>query len=317
MIEIKNLTLNYRQNRILDIKNLSIDTSKITALMGSNGSGKSTLMRVISFLQRPSGGIVSLWGEPYPSLKTLRQISLLLPEPVLLKRSVEENFKFALKSRNLISDFKARIGESLELVGLNESFLKKRHFELSSGQTQRIAFALNLVLRSKLYLLDEPTNSVDLATAKLFSKAILYLKEQYKSGFIIASHDEKWLSAISQNLIFLHKGQVGEFEYKNIFDVKNGVLNFGNDNFIILPNELKSGVKVAINPSKIRLSKEPKSDYLIGIIHSVSLYFEDKILVKIKIGDFLIKAILKGSDKFITGEMINFSFDNDAFCILE
>ena len=174
MIKIRNLHLSYGKNEILNIPSLDINTKKITALMGSNGSGKSTLIRVLSRLQSPDSGEISLWGENRPSLEMLRKISVLLPEPALLKRSVRENFKAILKSRNLLSEFDERTSEALALVGLDEKFLNKRHFELSSGQTQRIAFALALSLRAPFYLLDEPTNSVDIGTSKLFSKAIKF-----------------------------------------------------------------------------------------------------------------------------------------------
>ena len=127
-------------------KEYNINTKKITALMGSNGSGKSTLIRVLSRLQSPDIGEISLWGENRPSLEMLRKICVLLPEPALLKRSVRENFKVILKSRNLLSEFDERTSEALAFVGLDEKFLDKRHFELSSGQTQRIAFALALSL---------------------------------------------------------------------------------------------------------------------------------------------------------------------------
>ena len=226
LISVRDLVLRYGRSEILNIPSLDLNTSGITALLGSNGSGKSTLLRILAFLQRPSGGSVELWGQRAPSLQTLRQTCLLLPEPVLLKRSVEQNFKFALKSRGALTEFDERVDEALGLTGLDRSFLSKKHFELSSGQTQRIAFALALAQRAKLYLLDEPTNSLDLAASKLFARAILFMRSRYGCGFIIASHDEKWLSAIAQRSVFLHRGKICEFEYKNIFDVQNGVLKF-------------------------------------------------------------------------------------------
>ena len=257
LISVRDLVLHYERSEILNIPSLDLNTSGITALLGSNGSGKSTLLRILAFLQRPSGGSVELWGQQAPSLQTLRQICLLLPEPVLLKRSVEQNFKFALKSRGALAEFDERVDEALGLTGLDRSFLSKKHFELSSGQTQRIAFALALAQRAKLYLLDEPTNSLDLAASKLFARAILFMRSRYGCGFIIASHDEKWLSAIAQRSVFLHRGKICEFEYKNIFDVQNGVLKFSDEISLRLGDELARARKIAINPSKILLSQSP------------------------------------------------------------
>ena len=318
LISVRDLVLRYGRSEILNIPSLDLNTSGITALLGSNGSGKSTLLRILAFLQRPSGGSVELWGQQAPSLQTLRQICLLLPEPVLLKRSVEQNFKFALKSRGALAEFDERVDEALGLTGLDRSFLSKKHFELSSGQTQRIAFALALAQRAKLYLLDEPTNSLDLAASKLFARAILFMRSRYGCGFIIASHDEKWLSAIAQRSVFLHRGKICEFEYKNIFDVQNGVLKFSDEISLRLGDELARARKIAINPSKILLSQSPFERCFAGILHSVSLQYGSSLLIKIKAGDVLLKCVTAQDERrWSAGERVYFGFENGAFLGLE
>ena len=318
LISARDLVLRYGRSEILNIPSLDLNTSGITALLGSNGSGKSTLLRILAFLQRPSSGSVELWGQQAPSLQTLRQICLLLPEPVLLKRSVEQNFKFALKSRGALAEFDERVDEALALTGLDRSFLSKKHFELSSGQTQRIAFALALAQRAKLYLLDEPTNSLDLAASKLFARAILFMRSRYGCGFIIASHDEKWLSAIAQRSVFLHRGKICEFEYKNIFDVQNGVLKFSDEISLRLEEGLACARKIAINPSKILLSQSPFECCFAGILHSVSLQYGSSLLIKIKAGDLLLKCVTAQDERrWSAGERIYFGFEDGAFLGLE
>ena len=318
LISVRDLVLRYGRSEILNIPSLDLNTSGITALLGSNGSGKSTLLRILAFLQRPSGGSVELWGQQAPSLQTLRQICLLLPEPVLLKRSVEQNFKFALKSRGALAEFDERADEALSLTGLDRSFLSKKHFELSSGQTQRIAFALALAQRAKLYLLDEPTNSLDLAASKLFARAILFMRSRYSCGFIIASHDEKWLSAIAQRSVFLHRGKICEFEYKNIFDVQDGVLKFSDEISLRLEEGLARARKIAINPSKILLSQSPFERCFAGILHSVSLQYSSSLLIKIKAGDVLLKCVTAQDERrWSAGKRIYFGFESGAFLGLE
>ena len=318
LISVRDLVLRYGRSEILNIPSLDLNTSGITALLGSNGSGKSTLLRILAFLQRPSSGSVELWGQQAPSLQTLRQICLLLPEPVLLKRSVEQNFKFALKSRGALAEFDERVDEALGLTGLDRSFLSKKHFELSSGQTQRIAFALALAQRAKLYLLDEPTNSLDLAASKLFARAILFMRSRYGCGFIIASHDEKWLSAIAQRSVFLHRGKICEFEYKNIFDVQNGILKFSDEISLRLEDRLARARKIAINPNKILLSQSPFERCFAGILHSVSLQYGSSLLIKIKAGDLLLKCVTAQDERrWSAGERIYFRFESGAFWGLE
>ena len=315
---MRDLVLRYGRSEILNIPSLDLNTSGITALLGSNGSGKSTLLRILAFLQRPSSGSVELWGQRAPSLQTLRQTCLLLPEPVLLKRSVEQNFKFALKSRGALAEFDERVDEALGLTGLDRSFLSKKHFELSSGQTQRIAFALALAQRAKLYLLDEPTNSLDLAASKLFARAILFMRSRYGCGFIIASHDEKWLSAIAQRSVFLHRGKICEFEYKNIFDVQNGILKFSDEISLRLEEGLACARKIAINPSKILLSQSPFERCFAGILHSVSLQYGSSLLIKIKVGDVLLKCVTAQDERrWSAGKRIYFGFESGAFLGLE
>lgn len=318
LISVRDLVLRYGRSEILNIPSLDLNTSGITALLGSNGSGKSTLLRILAFLQRPSSGSVELWGQRAPSLQTLRQTCLLLPEPVLLKRSVEQNFKFALKSRGALAEFDERVDEALGLTGLDRSFLSKKHFELSSGQTQRIAFALALAQRAKLYLLDEPTNSLDLAASKLFARAILFMRSRHGCSFIIASHDEKWLSAIAQRSVFLHRGKICEFEYKNIFDVQNGMLKFSDEISLRLEEGLARARKIAINPSKILLSQSPFERCFAGILHSVSLQYGSSLLIKIKAGDVLLKCVTAQDERsWSAGEKIYFGFESGAFLGLE
>lgn len=322
LIEISNLRVQYRDTLALDIKNLTIDTQKTTALLGFNGSGKSTLLRVIAGLLKPTSGSVKICGKELckMSQEELKRIAVLLPEPFLLKRSVRENFRFALASRGVLSEFDERVGEALELVGLGKEFLDKRHYELSSGQNKRVAFALTLCLRSWLNLLDEPTNAVDASTARLFAKAITYSKAQYGSNFIIASHDEKWLSALSDESLFLHKGRVSKFELKNVFAVSNGVIDFAEVK-INLPSQCQNAHKVAINQNLIKISTTPFEGAMAGILHSFSLYFGENALVKIHVGDGLLKCIIAKqsiqNEELIVGSRLYFSLPDEAFLSIE
>lgn len=303
-MEIKNLVQIYGSHKVLDIENLSIDESKITALMGSNGSGKSTLLRLIAGIESPAGGYVKC---PVPQ----GDISMLLPEPVLLKRSVRSNFKFTLNMNGLLSEFDERVSEVLDLVGLDEGFLDKPHYALSSGQTQRIAFAITLITRKPLILLDEPTNSLDSASTKLFSKAIEHMHERYGCGFIIASHDEKWLSKFADDRVILYNGKVSEFEMINVFVPKDGYIEFGDK--LKLGGKFDEFEKVAINPNEISISPVPKDGYYNGILHSLSIVYGDTMLVKIKFGDYLIKAFSKFSSDYRVADKIYFCICDDAF----
>ncbi|EAH5556296.1 ABC transporter ATP-binding protein, partial [Campylobacter jejuni] len=161
MIEISNLFFNYQNKEVLKIKNLKLDTSKISILMGANGSGKSTFLRILKFLEGDFSKNISYFGNFKPNNKQKREIYLLFPEPILLNRSVRANFLFTLKTYGIKEDIEERIKESLMFLNLDESFLSKHPNELSSGQSQKIAFAIALSVRAKYYLLDEPSAFLD------------------------------------------------------------------------------------------------------------------------------------------------------------
>ncbi|EDO8929777.1 ATP-binding cassette domain-containing protein [Campylobacter coli] len=255
MIELCNFKFNYGQKNILNIKHLCLDTDKISILMGSNGSGKSTLLRILKFLEGEFDNI-TYFGNKHLNSDEKRQIYLLFPEPVFLNRSVEKNFYFLLKTYKLDSkEIKKRLNEVLNLLEIDRSLLKKYPSELSSGQGQKIAFALALSVRAKYYLLDEPSAFLDKDTMILFKKAILYMQKTYKSGFLIASHDKNFLDFLAQKKYYLHAGEILEFENTNIFELENKGVNFSN--FIdfsmcknyICKDEISN--KIAIDPYKI------------------------------------------------------------------
>lgn len=308
---LENITQIYKNQKVLNVSNLNIDESKITGLLGANGSGKSTLLRIIAGLENPKSGEIK-------STLSKKDISILLPEPVLLKRSVKQNFIFALKAYNDIKDsYDERINMALSMVGLDSSFLKKKHYELSSGQTTRLAFALLIATRRKFMLLDEPTNSIDLMSSKFFARAIQILNKKYGCSFLIASHDEKWLSEICDENVYLYKGNVSEFELKNIFDSQNSLISFGCGLNIVLPNGFENTSKVALNPTKIILSQDICAYE--GYLHSLSVLSRGRFLIKIKFGEILLKTTVKMQDfpNLKVGDKIYFDIDKSGFLSLE
>ena len=140
--KVKELVKTYGNKPVLNVKNLTINSGEIVGVVGSNGSGKSTLLRHLAFLESQDSG--DLYYKEHHSkdipLDVKRDISILLPEPYLLKRSVKENLTFGLKIRGEKDDLDARVNEALELVGLlPKKFANRFWHELSSGETQRVA----------------------------------------------------------------------------------------------------------------------------------------------------------------------------------
>ena len=169
VFNIQALKHTYDGRPVLDIERLAIAGGAITGLVGPNGSGKSTLLRMLGCIERPTEGRILYNGEAIgPFCEASRfQITLLPQEPFLMKRSVFSNVCYGLKLRGEKNGLVERVHRALALVGLPaERFANRPWYALSGGEAQRVALAARLVLKPKVLLLDEPTASVDAASAQ-------------------------------------------------------------------------------------------------------------------------------------------------------
>jgi len=106
-------------------------------------------------------------------------------------------------------DVGQRAEEALSLVGLPfKDFVRRPWYALSGGEAQRVALAARLALKPKVLLLDEPTASVDAASAQLIKEASLRARQELGTTLIIASHDWQWLYEICDAILHLFKGRI-------------------------------------------------------------------------------------------------------------
>jgi tungstate transport system ATP-binding protein len=211
LIEITDLDHRYQGITVLEAPRIDIASGSITGLSGPNGSGKSTLISIMGPLIRPTRGTVRFMNVPVHPFSRAGKFEIVsLPqESRLLKRTVYDNVAYGLKIRKDTKEIEKRISEALEMVGMNPTeYLGRQDYELSGGESKRIALAARLVLRPKVLLLDEPTAHVDDLSCRLIQKAVLRARDRWKTTLVIASHDREWLSSICDNEMSLFKGRV-------------------------------------------------------------------------------------------------------------
>lgn len=339
MYRIGNLHKQYGHKPVLDISELSIHAGEILGLVGPNGSGKSTLLRHLAFLENANSGILEYkqFSASSIPLHVKREISILLPEPYLLKRTVKENLLFGLNVRGDADNLEYRLNEVLELVGLlPKKFLPRMWHELSSGETQRIALASRLILKPKMLLLDEPTNSLDFSGVPQFTHAILHANKEWGTTVVISSHDLNWLSSIATRKIELHFGRLMDYSTSNLICGKwqaqeeSLVFYFDESQKMILPKSWRIGEKrgIAINPREIIISKElPKvmlenTIYLEGNIkETLHLSKSNEVAFKISIGEHLFECIepMEKFEKelFYPSQKVTLSFLKEALRALK
>ncbi len=204
LLVAENLSKEYSTPRgplpILSDVNLSLQRGQALAVVGPSGSGKSTLLYVLGALEPPSSGRVTLDGRnpyelPEKELAALRnrEVGFVFQDHFLLPQcSVLENVLTpALVWRNSAApkpDFAARARELLTQVGLAER-LEHRPAELSGGEKQRVALARALVCGPSLLLCDEPTGSLDRASADVVAEMLFGLHQQQKTILVVVTHN--------------------------------------------------------------------------------------------------------------------------------
>ena len=186
LLEVRDLKVNYGPIQAIRGIDLDVEQGQIVALLGANGAGKTTTLRAISGVIKPSGGTITLGGEPLGkrASKVAKQGISMSPEGrlVFYGLTVEENLKagaYGLKS-------KTRVQENMQRVYNLFPVLKERRKQqastLSGGEQQMLAIGRALMADPKVLLLDEPS----LGLAPLIIEDIFrVLQEIRKAGTTI------------------------------------------------------------------------------------------------------------------------------------
>jgi tungstate transport system ATP-binding protein len=204
--DIEGVEHSFGERLALNCSRLKVHPGRIVGIRGPNGAGKSTLLMIMAFLMSPTRGAVSFCGRPGQAGDVaLRRQAVLLPQdPALLRRRVEANVLSGLRMRRLPEENAA--APALELVGLDPGrYLKRWWWELSGGESHRVALAARLALDPVALLLDEPTASLDPESAEMVRQALFSARERQGLTVVVVSHDRDWLDSVCDDMY--HLGQ--------------------------------------------------------------------------------------------------------------
>lgn len=210
ILEIKNLSIFYKEKIILEDVNLDIKENEIICIMGSSGSGKSTLLSCLNgFLIENGGsytGDVFFRGENIKNIKPIelkRKISTLFQDSKPFDFSIEKNITYAMEFyEGKVKDKKEKVKNLLESVNLYDEVkdnLSISPSKLSGGQRQRLCIARMLTTCPEVLIFDEPCSSLDEKNSIIIESLIKELSKKYT--IIISTHNEKQANRLADRII--------------------------------------------------------------------------------------------------------------------
>lgn len=211
LYELKNIIHQYRGETVLTIGDWQVPAHTVTGVVGPNGSGKSTLFGLMGFVNAPTSGEIRFDGRSAgPFSEAVRGKVALMPQNTfLLKRSVFRNIAYGLQIGSGGDDVTPKVHDAMAMVGLDPAaFAQRPWYALSGGEARRVALAARLVLKPQVLLMDEPTVSVDVASAQMIREAAVHARRQWGTTLVISSHDAEWLADICDDMQHLFRGRI-------------------------------------------------------------------------------------------------------------
>jgi phospholipid/cholesterol/gamma-HCH transport system ATP-binding protein len=232
MLEFRNVTFSYSQEKLFQNLSLSFRDQKITCIFGFSGSGKSSLLKLILDFYSPQKGDLFVFDQLLSSIQNIheyrRHYGVIFQYGALFDSlNVLDNVAFPLKEiyKYTYDQYLPIVKNLILQVGLTENDLCKSIHSLSGGMRRRVAIARALILKPKVLLCDEPTTGLDPISTRQILQLIKEKSQQEKLTTLLISHDIREALKIADDVLFLEKGSVVEYCSKEDFiNTKNSTL---------------------------------------------------------------------------------------------
>lgn len=213
LVKFSSVGLRYSTGpEVLHDINFELKPGTFHFLTGPSGAGKTSLLKLLYLGQRPTRGIISMFGHDLSTLparelpQLRRQIGVVFQDFRLLDHlSAYDNVSLPLRISGLPEDkIRKNVTELLEWVGLGDKMDSKPR-TLSGGEQQRVAVARAVIARPKLLLADEPTGNID---QEIGMKLLHLFEELNRHGttILIATHDDDMVRKFNYPQLHLDNG---------------------------------------------------------------------------------------------------------------
>lgn len=213
-IEVSNLSYSYNNGKTFAVKDAStiINEKDFVAIIGHTGSGKSTFIQNLNALIIPTKGKVIVDEFTIANKIKIKNIKKLrktigtvfqFPEYQLFEETVEKDILFGPKNFGFEKEkLEGLASKVLQIVGLDDSFLKKSPFELSGGEKRRVAIAGILAFDPDVLIVDEPTAGLDPISSIKMMELFKKLNEMGKTIILVTHQMDHVLTYTNRALVF-------------------------------------------------------------------------------------------------------------------
>lgn len=210
IIELKNISVAFDGQQIIDNMNLYIRDKEFITFLGPSGCGKTTTLRMIAGFQEPDSGDIIFDGKIINGVPPhKRQLNTIFQRYALFPHlNVYENIAFGLRLKKTPEkEIRAAVSEMLELINL-KGFERRDISSLSGGQQQRVAIARALIVKPRILLLDEPLGALDLKLRKDMQVELKNIQQRLGITFIYVTHDQEEALSMSDTIVVMDSGVI-------------------------------------------------------------------------------------------------------------
>ena len=341
IIELRDLTVSYGSNTVLEKLNLYINEKEFITLLGPSGCGKTTTLRAIAGFLKPDSGDIIFEDKRINDLPAhKRKVNTIFQRYALFSHlNVYENIAFGPKLKRASKDeVRKTVAKMLELVNL-KGFEKREIDSLSGGQQQRVAIARALANNPSVLLLDEPLGALDLKLRKDMQRELKNIQQELGITFIYVTHDQEEALSMSDRVVVMDKGKIqqigtpediynepvnafvadfiGESNIVDAIMLDDYKVTFGGVKFECLDKGFDKNefVEAVVRPEDIKIVEPGAKEALTGTITGVTfkgVHFE--VLVDVDGFIWMIQTTQEGLKE---GDEIGMYIEPDAIHIMK
>ena len=209
-VEFQSVSRHFGSTRAVDGVDLTIAEGAFFAMLGPSGSGKTTCLRLISGFEKPTGGVIRIFGQDVSDVPpNRRNVNTVFQDYALFPHmNVRDNVAYGLMVKGI--DRRSRMERAEEMLSLVklQGYGDRKPAQLSGGQRQRVALARALVNEPRVLLLDEPLGALDLKLREAMQDELKALQVRLGITFVFVTHDQEEALTMSDRIAVLSKGRV-------------------------------------------------------------------------------------------------------------